>query len=66
MDLDFVKLAFECRKAQKLYFRSRSAENLAAAKNLEAALDIEIESRLKPRQAGLFDTNWKDHTEDKL
>ena len=70
MDHDFVRLAYEVRKAQKAYFRSRTAENLAAAKNLEAALDVAIESKLRPRAMGLFDgdewSNTRPHTEDKL
>lgn len=37
-----LKVAFEMRKAQKLYFTSRKKDDLIAAKRLEAALDLRL------------------------
>lgn len=37
-----LRVAFEMRKAQKNYFRTRTKDDLIASKRLEAALDLRL------------------------
>lgn len=44
--IDLVRLAVEVREAQRRYFRTRTKEDLAASKALEASLDREAQTFL--------------------
>lgn len=37
-----LRVAFEMRKAQKTYFRTRTKDDLIESKRLEAALDLRL------------------------
>jgi len=52
----FVKLVQSMRAAQKAYFKDRYGDNLQLAKQLERAVDAEIEkANQKEHQATFFD-----------
>lgn len=50
----FVTLVADLRKAQRDYFRTRTADDLAAAKRLERAVDDAVKGFGKPVTRGLF------------
>jgi hypothetical protein len=54
---DVIKLADECRRLQRLYFRDRTPTLLREAKDAERRLDAALEAYLRPEAPGLFDDN---------
>lgn len=62
-DPEFRQLVYQLRLAQKKHDRTR--EDLQGRKQLEQQVDEELEASLKPRPAGMFDSEeWAEDAKE--